>query len=342
MEVDIILEPDLSPQQLIELAQAAEKFGVRALWMSNYFAHWDPFVSLTPVALATRTLRLGALALSPFEMHPLKIANAVLSLNELSGGRAEVSIGAGEGNLDAMALGKPAKIVRAVREAVEIVIGAGRGALKKDGYQGEDFRVTYPCAYEWLKAPPPRVYLGAYRHMMMRAGARVADGVFIGCTPLEILPPAIAAIREGLARRERPAQDFKINSFWAWHLKRDRAEGYRESRRELAWRARKLDPELISLFLDADDVQLVRDHWQDFVNAWFDRSGNIKGVPDRITNALCEGFTSTGGLDDLDREIERFRRFGAAGQTTISLRLHDEPMEALRIIGQHVVPALRS
>ena len=341
MEVDIILEPDFTPQQLRELAVAAEGYGIRALWMSNYFAHWDPFVALVPVALATKRLRLGALALSPFEMHPLKIANAVLSLNELSGGRAEVSIGAGEGNLDAMALGKPQKIVGAIREAVEIVISAGTGKLKASGYKGEHFQVTYPCAYEWLKAPPPIVYLGAYRHQMMRAGARVADGVYIGCTPVEILPPAIAAIREGYAKREQPKDGFKINSFWAWHLKKDRAEGYRESRRELAWRARKLDPELINLVLPDDDVKVVRDHWDAFVAAWFDRSGNIKGVPDRITKALCEGFTSTGGLEDLDREIERFRKFGAAGQTTISLRLHDNPMEALEIIGKHVVPKLR-
>ncbi|MCC7259066.1 MAG: LLM class flavin-dependent oxidoreductase [Gammaproteobacteria bacterium] len=341
MDVDIILEPDMTSGQLVELGQAAERLGIRALWMSNYFAHWDPFVALVPVALATRRLRLGALALSPFEMHPLKIANAVLSLNELSGGRAEVSIGAGEGNLDAMALGKPAKIVGAVREAVEIVIGAARGRLQQDGYRGEHFQVTYPCAYGWLKAPPPRVYLGAYRHQMMRAGARVADGVFIGCTPLEILEPAIAAIREGLARREQAGGDFVINSFWAWHLKQDRAAGYRESRRELAWRARKLDPELIGLCLDPQDVQRVRAHWQDFVNAWFDRSGDIRGVPDRITSTLCEAFTSTGGLEDIDREIERFRRFGRAGQTTIALRLHDDPMDALEIIGRHVVPALR-
>lgn len=341
MDIDIIVEPELTPAQLVELAQAAERFGVGTLWASNYFAHWDPFVSLAPVALATRRLRLGALALSPFEMHPLKIANALLSLNELSGGRAEVSIGAGEGNLDAMALSKPQKIVGATREAVEIVIGAGQGRLKQAGYRGEHFQVTYPCAYGWLQAPPPRVYLGAYRHQMMRAGARVADGVFIGCTPLEILGPAIAAIREGLARRQAPKADFRINSFWAWHLKKDRAEGYRESRRELAWRARKLDPALINLFLGPEDVQFVRDHWENFVAAWFDRSGNIRGVPERITNALCEGFTSTGGLGDLDREIERFRQFGRAGQTTIALRLHDQPMEALEIIGRHVVPALR-
>lgn len=341
MEVDIILEPDLGPAQIVELAQAAERYGVRAVWTSNYFAHWDPFISLVPVAQATRRLLLGALAVSPFEMHPLKIANGVLSLNEISGGRAMVAVGPGEGNLDAMGLKKPPKVVLAAREAIEIVRGAGHKSLATDGYRGEIYSVNYPCAYDWLKAPPPFIYGTAYRHQMMRMEARVADGVFIGCTPLEILGPAIAAIREGLARRQAPKADFRINSFWAWHLKKDRAEGYRESRRELAWRARKLDPALINLFLGPEDVQFVRDHWENFVAAWFDRSGNIRGVPERITSALCEGFTSTGGLEDLDREIERFRQFGRAGQTTIALRLHDQPMEALEIIGRHVVPALR-
>jgi len=234
VEVDIILEPDLGPSQLVELATTAEKYGIRALWTSNYFAHWDPFISLVPVAQATKRLKMGALAVSPFEMHPLKIANALLSLNELSGGRAMAAIGAGEGNLDAMALHKPRKIVVAVREALEIVIGAGTKKLAKDGYKGEEFNVTYPCAYDWLKAPPPFVYGTAYRHMMMRMEARVADGVFIGCTPTEIIEPAMEQVRVGEAKREPGMQPIRVNSFWAWHLKMDRKEGYRESRRELA------------------------------------------------------------------------------------------------------------
>lgn len=341
MEVDIILEPDLGPAQLVELAVAAERYGVRALWTSNYFAHWDPFISLVPVAQATRKLLIGALAVSPFEMHPLKIANQLLSLNELSGGRAMVAVGAGEGNLDAMALKKPGKIVVAVREALEIVIGAGHKQLAKDGYKGEEFNVTYPCAYDWLKAPPPFVYGTAYRHMMMRMEARVADGVFIGCTPTEIIGPAMEQVRIGEAKREPGKKPLKVNGFWAWHVKTDRSEAYRESRRELAWRARKLDPDLIRLWLNPDEVQMVADNFDRFVAAWFDRSGNVQGVPEELCNRLCEGLTSTGGIEDLDREITRFRKFGAAGQTEIALRLHDDPMAALKIIGERVIPALR-
>ena len=86
---------------------------------------------------------------------------------------------------------------------------------------------------------------------------------------------------------------------------------------------------------------MVVSNFDKFVAAWFDRSGNIQGVSEEMCNRLCEGLTSTGGIEDLDREIERFKAFGKAGQTEIGLRLHDNPMDALKIIGEHVVPALR-
>lgn len=341
MDIDIILEPDLTPAQVAELGQKAERYGVRALWSSNYFAHWDCFLSMVPLAQSTSKLLLGPLAVSPFEMHPLKIANSLLSLNEFAGGRAVIAMGAGEGNIDCMGIERPEKIVRAVREGIEIVRGAGRGKLAK-GYKGEDFVVNLPCAYGWLKAPtPPLVYGTAYRGQMMRMEARVSDGVFIGCTPPEVMATAMKEVMEGAAKREPDMPTLRTNTFWAWHLKRDRAEGYRESRRELPWRAIKLQKELIMQCLSEDEAQLVRDHYDKFVAAWFDRSGNVQGIPEEIPNRLCEYFTSTGGLEDLDREIERFRLFAKAGLSECALRLHDNPMEALDIIGQHVIPKLR-
>ena len=115
MDVDLILEPDLTPTQITELGTVAEKYGIRAIWTSNYFAHWDAFISLVPLAQSTERLRMGTLAVSPFEMHPMKIANSLLTLNEMSNGRAMVAMGAGEGNVNSMGLPKPKKIVRAVR-----------------------------------------------------------------------------------------------------------------------------------------------------------------------------------------------------------------------------------
>jgi hypothetical protein len=64
-------------------------------------------------------------------------------------------------------------------------------------------------------------------------------------------------------------------------------------------------------------------------------------MSDDINDRLMHGMTSTGSLDDLDREIERFRLFQKAGLTEIALRLHEDPMDALKVIGETVVPALR-
>jgi alkanesulfonate monooxygenase SsuD/methylene tetrahydromethanopterin reductase-like flavin-dependent oxidoreductase (luciferase family) len=340
MDVDIILEPDVSPGEMAEIGEVAEAYGIRALWASNYHTNRDAFLSLVPVARVTRKLLLGALAISPFEMHPIKIANSLLTLNELCGGRALIVIGAGEGLTEAIGVAKPPRIVRAVREALEIVIGAARNELGS-GYDGEIFQVRFPCNHAWAPVPGPGVFAGAMGAQMITMSARVADGIQLGDMPIERMPGVQQNIADGMGRRSEPPADFRLGNFFGWHIKPDRETAFREARRELALRGRQLHNEFISHLLDPKQCQVVRDNYPAFMQAWQDRSGEIQGVSDEIVLPLIHGMTATGDLNDLDREIERFRLFGSLGLTEISLRLHDAPMEALKIIGEQVVPALR-
>ena len=337
MKIDIILEPDLTPEEICDLGLLAESYGIDSVWTSNYFAHWDPFISLTQLANQSKKIKLGILAVSPFEMHPLKIANSLLTLNEISQGRAQIAVGAGEGNLTAMNLDTPKKIVLAVREALEIINKACCNDLKK-GYEGEIFSVSLPCDYGWAKQKKPIVYGTAYRHMMMRMEGRVADGVYIGATPPEVLEEAIDNIQIGKEKRLEGNEDVLINSFWAWHIKSDKEEAYKESRRELAWRARKLEKSLLQHYFSDDECEEIAAKFESFVDAYFDRSGNIKDIDIEIANKLCRVFTSTGDLADLGSEIVRFKQFEKMGQTHLSLRLHDDPKAALDIIGTEVLP----
>ena len=337
MKIDIILEPDLTPEEICDLGLLAESYGVDSVWTSNYFSHWDPFISLTQLANQSKKIKLGILAVSPFEMHPLKIANSLLTLNEISQGRAQIAVGAGEGNLTAMNLDTPKKIVLAVREALEIINKACSNDLKK-GFEGEIFSVSLPCDYGWAKQKKPIVYGTAYRHMMMRMEGRVADGVYIGATPPEVLEEAIDNIQIGKEKRLDGNENILINSFWAWHIKSDKEEAYKESRRELAWRARKLEKSLLQHYFSDDECEEIAAKFESFVDAYFDRSGNIKDIDIEIANKLCRVFTSTGDLADLGSEIVRFKQFEKMGQTHLSLRLHDDPKAALDIIGTEVLP----
>ncbi|TDI62551.1 MAG: LLM class flavin-dependent oxidoreductase, partial [Alphaproteobacteria bacterium] len=99
MHVDIILSEFTSPSETAELSELSEGYGVRAVWSSSYASERSPFLSLARAAQTTQRVRLGPLAVSPMEMHPLIMTNALLTLNELCGGRAIIAVGGGGGVL---------------------------------------------------------------------------------------------------------------------------------------------------------------------------------------------------------------------------------------------------
>jgi 5,10-methylenetetrahydromethanopterin reductase len=337
MDVDLILEPDRTPAEIAELACLAEASGIRTVWASNYSAGRDVFMSLMPAAAATRRIGLGALVVSPWEMHPLKMANALLTLDEASAGRASLVVSAGGEWCGVMGSGH-ARRVRAARETIEIIKGACSGATLN--YQGELFR-AYGYNARWAGARQPLVYAGASKPQMFTMAAGIADGLMMSdIPPLGIMDDSIAVIRGALAKAGRAGDPFHISNFWAWHVKRERAVSLREARRELilrGWLVRyHLEP-----FLTPEECDQVEQHKAAFLKAYTDRSGDIRGVPDALVDKLIEHFTLSGEPDDIPRHVETLRRFEAAGLTEIALRLHDDPADAIRLIGAHVVPAFR-
>lgn len=341
MQLDLILEPDLSPAQVAELAVAAEAAGFRTLWHSNYHQNPDAFVALVPAALATRRIGLGVLAVSPFEMHPLKIANAILTLNEISGGRAVVAIGGGGSVMGAIGIRmdpKAQRMLRAVREAVEIVQAVVSGKFVMN-YPGEIYRLSRPLRSSWAKAPRPRIFTCSTGPRMLELAGRIADGTQMSDVTPEKIDHHMEHLRKGLAERQTPAGDFRIGNFWAWHIKADREKSMYEARRELVFRGELLPPKYdMEPYVTAAERQLVIDKWQNFAKAFWTRSGVIEDVPETIVTRLIAACSSAGDIGDIEQQIERFRVFERAGLTELSIRLFDEPMAGLKLLAEHVLP----
>ena len=346
MDIEIILEPDLHPNEIAEIAVKAEDYGVRALWSSNYHQNWDAFMSLVPAAQKTSKILLGPLAISPFEMHPLKMANSLLTLNEMSEGRAIIAVGAGGGTLGAMGE-KPFRIIRAVREAVEIIIMASEKKLNIK-YEGEIFKVTRPFmqGFTWAKTDRPRVYTCSTEEQMLRLGGQYADGLQMSDVALPMLDEAMKNIQVGLSKREESVEDFRIGNFWAWHIKKDREESMKEARRELIFRGSLLPPFSLHHFLTDEEAQIVIDNYNagpnnEFAKAYISRSGVIENVPEELVNKLIDDLSSAGDMSDINKELERFYQFKEAGMTDLSIRLFDDPWDGLKMIGEKVLPALK-
>ncbi len=157
MRIDIILESNNSPETVLKLGKLAEEVGLGGVWVSNMNDSRDPFINFVPLAMASNRIKLGPIAVSPFELHPLKMASSLITLNEMAKGRAQIVVGAGGGTVGAMGI-KPTRVVRAVRECVEIIKAAASG--KPARYNGEMFKVRWYDA-TWIEQKPPFIYVGA-------------------------------------------------------------------------------------------------------------------------------------------------------------------------------------
>jgi len=341
MRVDLILEPHETPERWAELAQLAESYGVGALWVSNMHDGRDPFVNLVDAARATSKIKMGPVAVSPYELHPLKMGNSLLTLNEISNGRAQIGIAAGDGGT-AFAMGFKAKRrLRAVRECVEIIDQMSSGEMVR--YFGEMYQVAWYHS-SWVTQPKPDLYVCAGGPQMLRSSAKYAHGIFLG----DHLPEHVAAVRAVIdpvmEEAGNPYKDnFRLRNFWAWHVKEDPEEALAECR---MWLAARVTPwpayaEYHKGILPDEEMQVIWDNTDALNRAFYAQDSNIPEIPRDLLDKLCRRCTASSPLSELDHEIDRLKQFRDAGLTDIALRVYKNPEAAIKIIGERVIPALK-
>jgi len=336
MQVDLILDTRASADELAELGQLAERHGIRGVWVSSLLDSRDPFTNLSVLARATSELLLGPVAVNPFDTHPARIAASFLTLNELAGGRARLVVGGGGEALESLGI-EPTRRVRAVAECVDIVRAAATGDVVN--YAGELYQVRR-LRLGWLSAPAPPVFVGASQDQMLRMAARVADGIMMSDMPVPLTAAAVSTLDRALARHARSRPTFATNAFTAWHVYDDLSQARNEARRWLLLRG-IFRPWLLAEFLQPDEVQLVMDHRDAFIEAFRSGSADVRGVPGPILDALVDNVTLCGTVADLDRQVDKLRAYAKAGLSAISLRLYAEPGAAVKLLGQRVLPALQ-
>ncbi|MDP6437333.1 MAG: LLM class flavin-dependent oxidoreductase [Gammaproteobacteria bacterium] len=335
MRIHVIIEPKASPDMFGELGALAESYGLDAVWTANHDSARDPFICFTGLARATSKIRLGPVAISPFEYHPLKMANLLFALNELSHGRTNIVVGGGGGTLDAMGKLPVRNMLKGVRECVEILKGVSPDKLLK--YEGEIFRLK---RYQpvWATDEPPLIYVAASRSKMLELAAELADGLMMSDVTLPLADESIKTVHEGLAKHGRSPEGFHINNLYAWHVKKDKAEAIDEAKRKI-WVRGILGRWYVEPFLSPQDCDLVVSKWGAFAQSYFANSPVVEGVSDEIMDALVDNITLTGDYNDVDKLIEELKKFEAAGFTEFGLRLYEDPAESIKLIGERVVPA---
>ena len=127
------------PARLLEQARVAEDAGAVSFWISSHLFLRDP-VSLAGAVLgATQRARAVLMAVSPHVVHPVHIAMAASTLDELFPGRVALCLGSGAPGDLADAGVAPPRPLRALREALELTRMLLAG--ERVSYEGEVYRV---------------------------------------------------------------------------------------------------------------------------------------------------------------------------------------------------------
>jgi 5,10-methylenetetrahydromethanopterin reductase len=157
------------------LAQVCEDLGYDCLWLPDQTFHRDPYVALAAAAAATRRIGLGLGVTTPYARHPVQIARAIASLDELSGGRAILGLGAGNKKMFLDKLGLPQERAAArVRETVTVT----RRLLAGEAVSWESPDLTLKeVQLEFPTRPDLPIYIATRAPLMLAVGGEVADGV---------------------------------------------------------------------------------------------------------------------------------------------------------------------
>jgi alkanesulfonate monooxygenase SsuD/methylene tetrahydromethanopterin reductase-like flavin-dependent oxidoreductase (luciferase family) len=163
VRISVEILPELRwPNALIRWREA-ERRGFHAAYTYDHLS-WrslrdDPWLGAVPllsaVAASTDRIRVGTLVATPNFRHPALLAKDVMTLDEISGGRFELGLGAGGTGYDADVVGMPPLSAAARQDRFEEFVEALDVMLREpaSSYSGRYFTVvesrTYPgCTQE--------------------------------------------------------------------------------------------------------------------------------------------------------------------------------------------------
>ena len=207
MRFDVFRAQGLGWPDFLADVLALEEAGAGTVWVADHYG-WPPrpewelleaWTTLAGVAAATKRIRLATAVTDASLRHPALLAKQVATVDAISGGRAELAIGAGFWEEELGWLGIPfldgAGRAQRLREAVEIVDGLLREPPLT--YEGEHWQVRdAPLVPRPLQQPRPPLLVAANGRKGLRLAAERGDGALSLGDPGAGEEEAAAALRE--------------------------------------------------------------------------------------------------------------------------------------------------
>ena len=302
--------------QWCALADACEGFGFEGLFRSDHYdsvlnrpdrGSLDAWTTLAGLAARTRRIRLGTMVSPATFRHPSLLAKAVVTVDHISGGRAELGIGAGWHEAEHSAYGFSFAPVRERFDVLEEQIEIVHRSWSEDqfDFKGRHYRLGGLRALpKPLQSPHPNLIVGGKANPRSAAiAAKWADeyNTVYGSSPDD-------------CRRRRAIV-------------------------EAAWEKENRDPShlvfslMTGCVVGSDEADLKR------------RAGHVMAVGGEggSVDELLATMRSEAIAGTVEEVVDRIKEFESAGVQRVMLQhLAHEDVEMVQLIGEQVIPAVPS
>jgi F420-dependent oxidoreductase-like protein len=302
-------------EQWLSLALACEEHGFEALFTSDHYysvvgardrGSSDAWTVLAALAARTERVRLGTLVSPVTFRHPTVLAKAATTVDRISGGRAEVGLGAGWWSEEHQTHGFPFPPVAERMDMLEEQLQIVHGLFKEPvfSFQGRHYNLREcPFAPKPVQQPHMPVIVGGKGgRRIARLAARWADEYNTFYVGPDEARERFARVREAVDAEGRDQSTFTTSLMTGVAVGADRAE--------LMPRVERL------MQFDPDAGSSPDDYVGDL-----EHQGAVVGTPDEA--------------------VERLAAFEEAGVQRIMLQdLLVDDLEMLALLGSEVFPRL--
>jgi alkanesulfonate monooxygenase SsuD/methylene tetrahydromethanopterin reductase-like flavin-dependent oxidoreductase (luciferase family) len=330
---------DEGADEVAELSRTAEESGFSYLTFVDQPAlSRDVYACMTIAAMHTRRIRIAQGVTDPVTYRPWVTANATATVDEVSGGRAFVGIGAG-GPWGKVMKARP---LRELRDAVEFIRRFSAG--EEAEFDGVRMRS------EWIRRPL-RVYLGGAGPRLCQLAGEVADGVMLASNADPVVVKwQLEQIEKGAVRAGRDPSAIDVWARGMIYLTTSMESAHREVagyavnsaralyRRlladgpEIADLRRRLDRERPGLI---DECRRVSDAWSPDQHERIDTPASAA-----VSRRIVELQHLAGPPDDVCEKLTRLAELGIRTFATVTYTIIDKK-GMVKEIGDRVISRFR-
>ncbi|MBD3230431.1 MAG: 5,10-methylenetetrahydromethanopterin reductase [Candidatus Lokiarchaeota archaeon] len=328
MRFGIEFAPFMSTLDIAYYSRIAEELGFDNIWITDHYNNRNVYVALTHVALYTNKITIGAGVTNPYHINPAVIASSIATIDEISGGRTVLGIGAGDKTTLADLGIERKNVLSAMRESISIIRKLWAG--KKIHHEGEVFEMpNAKLGFKVANILP--IYLAAQGPEMTQLSAEIAEGVLINGSHPQDFVFAEKMLKKGSKKSQRciTPPNFDLAAYTVFSIDKNREKALDAAKIPVAY----VVAGSIEKVLNRNNIDLeVSEKISQAM-----KKGDLKEAKSLITKDMLDLFAVIGDTEECIDKIEALINAGVT-QIVVGTPIGPDIIKSIKTIGKKIIP----